>query len=141
MNLIELVRAALWTLGTYLLLGVAFAALFFPSGLVRMDPGVRGAGLGFRMLILPGVAALWPLLAWRWWRTVGNRDAVPVSSERPAMPGQLRRAHGVVWILLAAAGPVILAVALAWRPAPPPTSPLPAAVFRSESTTESGFLR
>ena len=32
----------------------------------RMDPRVAGAPWTLRLLILPGVAALWPLFAWRW---------------------------------------------------------------------------
>jgi len=36
------------------------------KGVDRIDPNARGAGLGFRLLILPGSAALWPLLLRRW---------------------------------------------------------------------------
>jgi hypothetical protein len=50
----------------YALAGFAFAALFLPRGVVRLDPRVAGAPKTLRLLILPGVAALWPVLAWRW---------------------------------------------------------------------------
>jgi hypothetical protein len=46
----------------YAALGVGFALWFGWAGAARMDPAARGAGLGFRLLILPGAAALWPLL-------------------------------------------------------------------------------
>ena len=49
----------------YALAGVAFAVLFLPRGVVRLDPRVAGAPKTLRLLILPGVAALWPVLAWR----------------------------------------------------------------------------
>ncbi len=50
----------------YALAGVAFAVLFLPRGIVRVDPRVAGAPKALRLLILPGVAAFWPVLLWRW---------------------------------------------------------------------------
>ena len=50
----------------YAVTGVAFAALFLPRAVTRLDPRVAGAPATLRLLILPGVAALWPLFAWRW---------------------------------------------------------------------------
>jgi hypothetical protein len=53
-------------LGVYLALGAAFAVAFAIAGVQRIDPAARGAGWGFRLIILPGAAALWPLLLRRW---------------------------------------------------------------------------
>ena len=50
----------------YALAGVVFAVLFLPRGIARLDTKVAGAPPTLRLLILPGVAALWPVLAWRW---------------------------------------------------------------------------
>jgi len=50
----------------YAVTGVAFAAVFLPRAVARMDHGVAGAPWTLRLLLLPGVAALWPLIAWRW---------------------------------------------------------------------------
>jgi hypothetical protein len=50
----------------YALAGVVFAALFLPRAVARLDPRVAGAPRTLRLLILPGVATLWPVLAWRW---------------------------------------------------------------------------
>ena len=50
----------------YTLAGVVFAALFLSRAVARLDPRVAGAPRALRLLLLPGVAALWPLLAWRW---------------------------------------------------------------------------
>ena len=50
----------------YVLAGLGFAFLFLPSGIVRLDHRVDGSPKTLRLLILPGVAALWPILAWRW---------------------------------------------------------------------------
>ena len=50
----------------YVLAGVAFALMFLPRGVIRIDPRVATAPKTLRLLILPGIVALWPLLAWRW---------------------------------------------------------------------------
>ena len=52
----------------YVALGLLFAVAFVTSGVARVDPAAQGATAGFRIVILPGVIALWPLLAARWWR-------------------------------------------------------------------------
>ena len=46
----------------YLALGILFALWFVIVGVTRLDPGSRGAPFAFRMLILPGVAVLWPVM-------------------------------------------------------------------------------
>lgn len=46
--------------------GFLFALAFLTVGIGRIDPGARGSGLGFRLTILPGVVALWPLMLARW---------------------------------------------------------------------------
>ncbi len=60
------VQIGLAALGVYLALGVLFGIPFVLAGVQRIDHGAAGAGLGFRLLILPGTAALWPLLLTRW---------------------------------------------------------------------------
>jgi len=54
--------------GAYVAAGVLFAAAFVTRGMGRVDPAARGGTRGFRLISLPGVTALWPLLARRWWR-------------------------------------------------------------------------
>lgn len=58
-------------LTVYAALGVLFAIAFVGTGIKQVDPVARNSGLGFRLIILPGVAALWPLLAVRWIRNTG----------------------------------------------------------------------
>ena len=55
-------------LSVYGLLGLLFGVCFVTVGVGRLDPMARGTGPGFRLLILPGVAALWPLFLYRWLR-------------------------------------------------------------------------
>ena len=52
--------------GAYLALGVLFAIPFALVGAARVDPDARGATWGFRVLVIPGAALLWPLMARRW---------------------------------------------------------------------------
>ena len=50
--------------GVGLIFGLAFVSL----GIGRVDPVARGSGLGFRVIVLPGAVALWPVLLKRWLR-------------------------------------------------------------------------
>jgi len=63
---LEIAQVIVATFEVYVVAGVIFALLFLPRAVVRMDPRVGGAPRTLRLLILPGVVALWPLLAWRW---------------------------------------------------------------------------
>ena len=50
-------------LGAYLALGLVFGLIFVTLLIKRFDPNAgEAAPIQFRLLILPGVAALWPLL-------------------------------------------------------------------------------
>lgn len=50
----------------YALVGLVFALVFAWRGAPVVNPAAREGSLGFRVLILPGAAALWPLLLRRW---------------------------------------------------------------------------
>jgi hypothetical protein len=79
--------------------GLVFALGFLPRGIVRVDPHLAGSPVGVRLLILPGVAAFWPLFAWRWWhgiqapeernphRIAARRGNPGSASRRRATPG------------------------------------------------------
>jgi hypothetical protein len=63
------VLAAGWiavALGLYAAAGLLFALPFLAWGLPRIDTAARGTSLAFRLIILPGAIALWPVLL-RWW--------------------------------------------------------------------------
>jgi hypothetical protein len=49
----------------YAAVGVAFAIWFVSLGVTRLDEQSRGSGVPFRLIIVPGVVALWPVLARR----------------------------------------------------------------------------
>lgn len=50
----------------YSAIGLIFAAAFVLKGAAAIDPTAAGAPWSFRLLIFPGSAALWPILARRW---------------------------------------------------------------------------
>lgn len=51
---------------TYALIGVVFALCFVPRGVVRVDERLHDSPMAVRLFLFPGIAALWPLFAWRW---------------------------------------------------------------------------
>ena len=70
--MVELFTYAVYALQAYALVGVVFAVPFVLKGAARLDPDAVGATWGFRVLIFPGAAALWPLLFARWMRAGGK---------------------------------------------------------------------
>jgi hypothetical protein len=59
--------------GIGLLVGIAFIV----RGIDRLDPVATGSSWGFRLLILPGAAALWPLITRYWWRARARAGSRP----------------------------------------------------------------
>jgi hypothetical protein len=49
-------------LAAYAVAGFMFAVWFVIAGIGRIDTAARDARVGFRLIVLPGVVALWPLL-------------------------------------------------------------------------------
>lgn len=93
-------------LGLYLAAGAVFAPWFALRGAGRLDANARAGTAGFRVLIAPGAAALWPLLlAMVLWRR-DTPDARVPSGERAH-----RRVHLFAWVILvpAAMGLIIWA--------------------------------
>ncbi len=61
-----LAKLFVYALETYAGLGLIFAVLFVWIGVQRLDAEAQGSGIGFRLLILPGVTAFWPMFLLRW---------------------------------------------------------------------------
>ena len=64
------VRTFIYAFEAYGLAGIFFAAPFVGFGVQRLDFEARGSGIAFRLLILPGAIAFWPMLLVRWIRGV-----------------------------------------------------------------------
>ncbi|MBN8644111.1 MAG: hypothetical protein J0L61_02590 [Planctomycetes bacterium] len=99
----------------YLGVSVAFGVAFAFRGAASIDPAARGAPLSFRLLIVPGAALLWPVLARRWAR--GSDAPPPAGLMRP-----LRNRHLALWAVLGpvSVGVLVLCVWLAAREGPLP---------------------
>jgi hypothetical protein len=63
-----LAKAFVVALEAYAGLGLIFAVPFVCIGAQRLDCEAQGSGFAFRLLILPGVVAFWPMLLYRWTR-------------------------------------------------------------------------
>jgi hypothetical protein len=63
-------KAIVYTMAIYASVGLLFAMPFVWFGVERVDSEAQGSGVGFRLLILPGVAAFWPMFFYRWTRGI-----------------------------------------------------------------------
>jgi hypothetical protein len=63
---VELAQAVLDVVGAYFALGTAFAVVFLSIGLRRLDPIAASGPLRFKLLIAPGIVALWPVMLSMW---------------------------------------------------------------------------
>jgi hypothetical protein len=66
---VQLAELFVGALGAYAVAGAAFAVAFLLFGIQRVDPVAEHSSIGFRLVVMPGVAALWPLLLTRWIRS------------------------------------------------------------------------
>jgi hypothetical protein len=57
-----------WIVVGYLVLGIVFACFFLVKGINQIDPAAHGSSWFFRLLLVPGVTALWPMMARLWWK-------------------------------------------------------------------------
>ena len=56
----------LGVVGFYLAIGLVFAVAFVTLGVGKVDAAAHGSSVVFRLLILPGSVAFWPMLAVKW---------------------------------------------------------------------------
>lgn len=66
----------------YLAAGVVFAVPFAVRGVGAIDPIAAESTRGFRLIIVPGAIALWPLLLRRW--IAGSAPPVERNAHREA---------------------------------------------------------
>jgi hypothetical protein len=117
-----LARWLLEIAAVYGMAGLVFAIPFVTGWVGRLDASARAGSWGFRILIVPGVVALWPVLAAKVWR-IRRGCYVPPVAERPVPPARLRRIHGWSFRVLAVLVPLVCAAALITRPPAAPVSP------------------
>ncbi len=66
--LVDLARGALLVVAAYLVIGVLVSVPFLMFGIGRTDASARTAPWTFRVIVLPGVVALWPWVLRLWIR-------------------------------------------------------------------------
>ncbi|MEM8835503.1 MAG: hypothetical protein AAGD00_06760 [Planctomycetota bacterium] len=64
----ETITALLIAVGVYMLLGLLVGVPFAFFGAHRIDEHARSTRLPFRLMIIPGSAALWPIVLALWLR-------------------------------------------------------------------------
>lgn len=114
----EIVTALLIGLAGYAAVGAAFGLVFVTRGVGQLDPNAQGTGVGFRVLIVPGVVALWPVLAARWIHSPASDHAAGNTATRAH-----RRVHLVVWLVLGPVLGVLIIAAVVTRPTMPTQEP------------------
>ena len=77
----------------YAVIGVLFGLFFVVRGVSRIDPVAADGTWGFRLLILPGSAALWPLLLVRWLRA-GDGSGPPTETNAHRRAARAARTSG-----------------------------------------------
>lgn len=106
----------------YGLAGVLFTVPFVTRWVGLLDASARTGSWGFRIIIVPGCVALWPVLARKTWRAWQGRYVPPVA-EKPVAPARLRRIHERSFRILAVVVPVVCVAAMITRPPETPVSP------------------
>jgi hypothetical protein len=99
----------------YLVVGLIVAVLFLVLGIEAIDPGAEGSYV-FRVLLLPGLVALWPLVILRWAQVMQPLEPKSVRSHM--------QRHATTWMVLTMLIPFILVAAAMERRAslPNPSS-------------------
>ena len=104
--------------------GAVTAVAFVPFGVGRVETGAVGAW-PFRLLLIPGVLLVWPLVLWRWAQAeLGRRSTV----HRPPLRTQDR-----LGVAMALAIPLILTLGLLVRQ----VGPFEREAVRIEAPTEA----
>ena len=61
-----IIEILLIALAIYLICGFVFAIAFVVKGVDKIDEGAHSSTIGFRIIIIPGAIAFWPLLLKKW---------------------------------------------------------------------------
>lgn len=65
---VDPVRVLLLAIAAYFAIGALVALPFVAVGISRVDAAAKGSSIAFRILVLPGSVALWPLVLMKWIR-------------------------------------------------------------------------
>lgn len=97
--------------GLYLLIGLGAAVLLQVRGLKKIDPTTAASPVGFRILITPGLIALWPILLVSWHRNATRPASYPDPEKPVGGPGLIGLQFRTILFLIAIVMPLAL---IAW---------------------------
>ena len=63
-----IVEIVLNVIAVYLICGFVFSIAFLIKGISKIDKGVGGGTIGFKIIIIPGMIVFWPYLLKKWIR-------------------------------------------------------------------------
>jgi hypothetical protein len=69
------ISVLLFIMAAYLIAGIFFTIPFQVMGLKKIDEGVHGSSIGFRIIIVPGCILLWPFLLRKWIKATDGKEA------------------------------------------------------------------
>ena len=92
MSIVRAAEVLVLLFTVYIACGLAFAPFFVWRGVGLIDPAAKATGLGFRLIILPGVAVLWPVLLRRWF--TGRQPPAERNAHRAAAARRTKGASG-----------------------------------------------
>ncbi len=108
----DLVENILVLVEIYVGIGVLFAAIFFWRGQDRLGHAVTDATWGFRIIIVPSLVGLWPLLIWPLRHSSHTTPWPGGQADRPFAPGFLSRLQLGFWLVLLVLVPAGLYIAV-----------------------------
>ncbi len=129
MSLTDAVGFVVAAAAVYLGIGVVFAIPFVSLWAKRLDSHAGSGTLGFRCVVLPGAAALWPVLAVL---LLTRRPGSSPDASRPLRPEALKGLQAVAFGIVILSVPVVVLLALSVRSdfAPSRLPSLPPAIPR-----------
>jgi len=101
-------EAILTGLSIWGIIGALIALVFLTIGIDRIDEDAQGAYV-FRVLLIPGILVIWPLVLWRWYRYETNADPWAPRHHPP------RKAHFSVGLILPVGIALIILTGLSIR--------------------------
>ncbi len=114
-----MIEMLLSVVALYLAIGLLVATFLQLKGLAKLDPAAAHAPWRFRLLITPGLVALWPVMLRKAKPAAGGADATG-AAEAPVSPRSLRASHLVLVLVIVLGLPAAFFAALWSRgPAPP----------------------
>jgi len=101
-------QAIFFAIQIWCAIGALVCTLFLVIGIDRIDEDARGAYV-FRLLLIPAILLIWPLVLWRWFILETGRDHWPTRHEPP------RHAHFWIAVIFAITIPGIIILGLSQR--------------------------